>query len=192
MALIKIELDYPLEDGMSLTFKAPCDCTAITGLKVYYPQITEDEVTNVNATFSFKDTHLNVLNSLGNLFVTGATVKVVVDTVNNYAFIQNADTNGYLETQFNTKADKSIVITTTLLANGWSSDEPPVQTVTATGITMFSNAIAGLDMSATAEQIEAAGAATLQVTAQSEGTVTVAAINGAPTVDIPIQLMVVG
>ena len=192
MALIKIELDYPLEDGMSLTYKAPYDDTAVTGLKVYYPQITENEITNVNTTFSFKDTHLNVLNSLGNLFMAGATVKVVVDTVNKYAFIQNADTNGYLETKFNTKADKSIVITTTLLANGWSSDTPPVQTVTATGITMFSNAIAGLDMSATAEQIEAAGAATLQVTAQSEGTVTVAAINGAPTVDIPIQLMVVG
>lgn len=100
MALIKIELDYPLEDGMSLTFKAPCDCTAVTGVKVYYPNVTEDATTTVNKTFSFRDTHLNALTNLGNLFMTGATVKVVVDTENAYAFIQNADTNAYLENKF--------------------------------------------------------------------------------------------
>lgn len=99
MALIKIELDYPLEDGMSLTFKAPCDCTAVTGVKVYYPQITEDTSTTVSKSFSFRDAHLNALTSLGDLFVTGATVKIVVDTVNNYAFIQNADTNAYIESK---------------------------------------------------------------------------------------------
>lgn len=97
MALIKIELDYPLEDGMSLTFKAPCDCTAVTGLKVYYPEVTDTTVTTVNKTFEFRDTHLNSLIGVGNLFLTGATVKVVVDTANGYAFIQNADTNAYLE-----------------------------------------------------------------------------------------------
>ena len=97
MANIKIELDYPLEDGMSLTFKAPCDSTAVTGLKVYYPEVTESDSTTVNKTFSFRDAHLNALTTIGNLFVAGATVKVVVDTTNAYAFIQNADTNGYLE-----------------------------------------------------------------------------------------------
>ena len=97
MANIKIELDYPLEDGMSLTFKAPCDCTAVTGIKVYYPEITETTSTTTSKTFSFRDAHLNALTSLGNLFAEGATVKVVLDTVNSYAFIQNADTNGYLE-----------------------------------------------------------------------------------------------
>lgn len=97
MALIKIELDYPLEDGMSLTFKAPCDCTAVTGVKVYYPDVTENESTTTSKTFSFRDAHLNSLTGLGNLFESGATVKIVVDTVSNYAFIQNADTNQYLE-----------------------------------------------------------------------------------------------
>lgn len=100
MALIKIELDYPLEDGMSLTFKAPCDCTAITGVKVYYPQVTETTRVTTSMTFSFKDTHLNTLNSLGNLFSQGSTVKIVVDTINQYAFIQNSDTNAYLENKF--------------------------------------------------------------------------------------------
>lgn len=105
MANIKIELDYPLEDGMSLTFKAPCDCTEVTGLKVYYPEVTDTGSTTTNQTFSFRDAHLNVLTSLSNLFVSGATVKAVVDTTNGYAYIQNADTNGYLETKLSTKAD---------------------------------------------------------------------------------------
>lgn len=100
MALIRIDLDYPLEDGMSLTFTAPCDCTAVTGLKVYAPVINDDGVTNGNTTFVFKDAHLNTLTALGNLFMAGATVKVVVDTKNKYAFIQNADTNAYVERKF--------------------------------------------------------------------------------------------
>ena len=97
MANIKIELDYPLTDGMSLTFKAPCDNTAVTGLKVYYPEVGESGTTTTSKTFTFKDAHLNTISALGNLFSEGATVVVVVDTNNSYAFIQNADTNGYLE-----------------------------------------------------------------------------------------------
>ena len=101
MANIKIELDYPLEDGVTLTFKAPCDCTAVTGVKVYYPEITETASTIVSKIFTLKDTHLNDLAGLGNLFMSGSTVKIVVDVTNEYAFVQNADTNSYLESVLN-------------------------------------------------------------------------------------------
>ena len=101
MANIKVELNHPLIDGESVTFKAPCDSTAVTGLKIYYPNITENSSTVQNKTFTFKDGHGNNLTGIGNLFTTNAYVKVILDIVNNYAYIQNADTNGYLENKFN-------------------------------------------------------------------------------------------
>lgn len=104
MAYIKLTLDHPLVDGETVTFKAPCDCTAVTGLKIYYVALTESEETNVTKTFTFKDAHGNNLSSIGNLFTTGVYVKVVLDITNNYAYIQNADTNGYIESTFETKA----------------------------------------------------------------------------------------
>jgi len=85
MAVIRLTVDTPLVDGQSLTFKAPCDCTAVTGIKIG------------DTTFVFKDAHKNLLTGVGNLFVTGAYVKVVLDTTNNVAYIQNADTNEYIE-----------------------------------------------------------------------------------------------
>ncbi len=97
MAQIRIDLNEPLLDGMDIKFQAPCDCTAITGLIVYYPTATEAVASK---TFVFKDAHGNVLTGLGNLFVKGAYVKVIVDVTNGIAYLQNADTNGYLEAQF--------------------------------------------------------------------------------------------
>lgn len=102
MANIKLTLDHPLVDGENVTFKAPCDCTAVTGLKVYYTTLTEDSASTTSKTFTFKDAHLNDISSLGNLFVSGAYVKVILDTTNNYAYIQNADTNGYIEDKITT------------------------------------------------------------------------------------------
>lgn len=93
MAKIRIDLVEQLVDGHSVTFKAPCDCTAIDGLKVYYP--TENGVTS--DVFTLNDAHGNILTGLGNLFAKGAYVKVVLDTVNKAAYIQNANTNSYIE-----------------------------------------------------------------------------------------------
>ena len=102
MANIKVTLDYQINDGMSLTFKAPCDCTEVTGLIVYYPVITDDGSTTTSKTFTFKDAHNNNLTSIDNLFTTDAYVKVVLNINQNYAYIQNADTNSYLEGKFTT------------------------------------------------------------------------------------------
>lgn len=85
MAYIKINTKYPVYDGMPLTFEAPCDCTAVEGL-------------SVNSTnYVFKDAHGVSLAGLGNLFEAGAYVKVILDATNRFAYIQNADTNSYLE-----------------------------------------------------------------------------------------------
>lgn len=87
-------------DGEAITFKAPCDCTAVTGLKIYYPILTDSAATSTNKTFVFRDTNGNNLTGIEHLFTSGAYVKVILDITNNYAYIQNADTNKYLENKF--------------------------------------------------------------------------------------------
>ena len=95
MANIKIEQSYAIADGQPVTFVAPCDCTAITGLNVTYPGGSKE--------FTFKDAHGNDLTGIGNLFTAGAYVKAILDIVNGYAYLQNADTNAYLEAQLASK-----------------------------------------------------------------------------------------
>ena len=99
MANIRVDVDYTLIDGQPLTFKAPCGFGTVNGLKIYYP---EGETTS-SKVFTFRDTHGNTLTGT-NLFVEGTYVKVLLDTVNNYAYPQNADTNAYLEGRFDEKA----------------------------------------------------------------------------------------
>ena len=96
MSNIKIELGHPIIDGMPLSFRAPCNCSEVSGLKVTYP---EGDGT-ASAVFSFTDAHGNDLTGLGDLFAANAMVRVVLDTANAKAYIQNADTNAYLEGKF--------------------------------------------------------------------------------------------
>ena len=106
MAKLKIVLDHPLEDGMSVTVKTACDCTAVDGLRVAYPVISESGSTSTYADFTFKDVHGNDLSGVGNLFTANAYVKFVLDTTNNFAYPQNADTNAYLENRFESLGTK--------------------------------------------------------------------------------------
>lgn len=94
MANLRVDLNEPLLNGMDITFKAPCDCTAVTGLIVYAP---DNEGAVSSRTFTFKDAHGNALNGVGNLFETNALVKVMVDLDTSSAYLLNADTNKYLE-----------------------------------------------------------------------------------------------
>ena len=144
MAVIKLEIDYPIQDGSTITFKAPCDSTEVTGIKVYYPNITESEVTTVNKTFAFKDCHLNTVSSLGNLFTTGAYLKAILDVTNGYAFVQNQDTNGYLEAKINGLderiTDKILKTNLSVATSAWVSstaheDYPYQATISITGAT---------------------------------------------------------
>ncbi len=92
MANIKVVSDRPLFDGIAITFKAPCECSAVDGLTVTYH--------NISRSFSFRDAHGNDLTNIGNLFEENAYVKAVLDTENGYAYLQNADTNAYIEGAF--------------------------------------------------------------------------------------------
>ena len=96
MAKIRIDLNGALTDGQNVTFKAPCDCTEIDGFKVYY--ISNGE--RVSKNFTIKDSHGTDLKGIGNLFKQGAYVHAILDTVNGAAYLQNADTNSYLEERF--------------------------------------------------------------------------------------------
>lgn len=93
MADIRLDLSGSLTDGQIVTFKAPCDCTAIEGLKVYYI----NNGNRVSKKFKMKDSHGNDLANIGNLFAKGAYIQAILDTNNSFAYLQNADTNGYLE-----------------------------------------------------------------------------------------------
>lgn len=92
MAKIRIDTAFTIADGAEVSFTAPCDCTAIDGLIVYYP--------GGSKAFTFKDAHSNNLTGIGNLFKSGAIVKALLDVKNGHAYLQNADTNKYIEENF--------------------------------------------------------------------------------------------
>lgn len=121
MAKIKVTLDHPIQNGETITFKAPCDCTGATeGMTVYYPYA--DGSGKGNKTFKFADSHNNDVSSLGNLFAKDALVAVVVNTDNDRAHILNADTNKYVENSF---ACKKVAISFKAEGStGWSTVEP--------------------------------------------------------------------
>ena len=100
MANIKLELNHELQDGEVAVFKAPCACTEVEGIVVYYPALNEASAPVMQSKlFTFADTHGNVLTGLGNLFAEGAYVSVILNTTDGLAYIQNSATNAYLESK---------------------------------------------------------------------------------------------
>lgn len=99
MANIRVDVGQPIMDGSEIIFIAPCDYTNVTGLNVYYPD-PENSSEEKCMTFTFKDLHGYDLSMLDNVFLSGACVKVILNTTNKFANIQNADTNKYLEGRF--------------------------------------------------------------------------------------------
>ena len=97
MASIKVSVNFTIKDGSEITFKAPCNASEVTGFTVYYPNTNG---VKVSQSFLFKDAHGNNLADINNLFASGALVKVVLYVTNNDVYIQNADTNAYLEGKF--------------------------------------------------------------------------------------------
>lgn len=96
MSNIRIDLKEILTHGQTLTFKSPIDCSAVTGLIVYCPE-------GDPRVFQFADAHGNNVGSVS-LFASNVLVKVIIDMELNRAYVQNADTNAYLENKFRTKA----------------------------------------------------------------------------------------
>lgn len=100
MAHIRVDQAIPVFDGQPVTFKSPASCVGVEGLKVYYP---DGEGTAV-ATFALADAHGNNVGSI-DLFAANVLVKVILDTEKGMAFVQNADTNAYLEGRFKAMED---------------------------------------------------------------------------------------
>lgn len=89
MANIRIDLNHSVPLGFELTFKAPCDCNEVTGLKIYSP----DEIDGKE--YPFIDANGNDISSLNNLFKKDSMVQILIN--HDKAQIINGDTNGYLE-----------------------------------------------------------------------------------------------
>ena len=93
---IRVDLTTPIKDGTEVVFRSPVDCSKITGLIVYFTE-------NGNTTsqeFALADAHGNNVGDIDHLFAENVVVKVILDVAHSMAFVQNADTNAYLEGRF--------------------------------------------------------------------------------------------
>ena len=100
---IKVILDHFIENGSEIKFKSPVDCSAVSRLVIQYV----DHGETLSKRFAFADANGNDVGTLNNLFAAGSIVKVILDLSSDIdgegtavAFVQNADTNAYLEEHF--------------------------------------------------------------------------------------------
>ena len=100
MSNIRVDVDYALRDGLEMKFRSPVDCSQITGLIVYYPGEDGNITSKV---FALADAHGNNVGDIDHLFAEDVVVKVILDVTTSMAFVQNADTNAYLEAQLASK-----------------------------------------------------------------------------------------
>ena len=89
---IRVDLNTPIKDGTEVVFRSPVDCSQVTGLIVYYGEDSKE--------FAFADAHGNNVGDIDHLFTENVVVKVILDVTTSMAFVQNADTNAYLEGRF--------------------------------------------------------------------------------------------
>lgn len=94
---IRVDLTTRIKDGTEVVFRSPVDCSQVTGLKVYY--IGEDGLA-ASKEFVLADAHGNNVGDIDHLFAENVAVKVILDVTKGMAFVQNADTNAYLEGRF--------------------------------------------------------------------------------------------
>ena len=84
-------------------------------------------------------------------------------------------------------APPSQSITATLTAAGWADN---AQTLTVSGVTATSNGLLRIAQTATTEQFTAWGAALPRITAQAADSITVTIAGTVPTVDIPVEVII--
>ena len=100
---VRVDLNYPIKGGTEVVFRSPVDCSQVTGLKVYY--ISEDGI-GESKEFAFADAHGNNVGDVDHLFAENVVVKVILDVAMGMAYVQNADTNAYLEGKFKDTINK--------------------------------------------------------------------------------------
>ena len=98
---IRVDLENTIKDGTEVVFRSPVDCSQITGLIVYF----KENGNTASQEFALADAHGNNVGDIDHLFAENVVVKVILDVAHGMAFVQNADTNAYLEGRFGRKAD---------------------------------------------------------------------------------------
>ena len=89
---IRVDLNTNIADGSEVVFRSPADCSQVTGLVIYH--------NGGKTEFAFADAHGNNVGDIDHLFAENAVVKVILDVTAGMAFVQNADTNAYIERTF--------------------------------------------------------------------------------------------
>lgn len=89
---IRVDLNTAIADGTEVVFRSPADCSQVTGMVVYH--------NGGKTEFAFADAHGNNVGDIDHLFAENAVVKVILDVATSMAFVQNADTNAYIEGTF--------------------------------------------------------------------------------------------
>lgn len=98
-----------------------------------------------------------------------------------------------IDTALGEKANSSISVSTTLLANAWVGvDSPFTQNISVEGLGATQNGTISVAHSATAEQREMAREAMLSVVGQEAGQLTIAADGEMPDIDIPVYIILLG
>ena len=87
-------------------------------------------------------------------------------------------------------ATESTTVITTLSVSSWDADAK-TQTVSVAGVAAGTNGSLRIAQSATDEQFAAWGAAQPRVTAQANGSITVKLAGTVPTMDIPVEVLIV-
>ena len=124
MPKIRIDLEATVVNGQTVTFKSPANCSDITGLTIYYPEGD----TTTSKDFQFVDAHgVDVGSGTISLFAANALVKIVLDTDQGKAYVQNADTNAYLEGRFENLTP--IISTTDITAGSAASSGRPYHVI---------------------------------------------------------------
>lgn len=91
---ITVSVDFTVVDGSEIKFKSPVNCSQVTNLFVTCTNESKDY------NFNFVDANGNNIGVIDNVFAEGAVIKVILDVTSSKAFIQNADTNSYIENTF--------------------------------------------------------------------------------------------
>ena len=102
----------------------------------------------------------------------------------------NTSSGESVEAALNNKAGKSTGVSVTLSASYWDADAK-TQTVSVAGVTATANGSLRIAQSATDDQFTAWGAAQPRVTAQADGSITVKLAGTVPTIDIPVEVLIV-
>lgn len=91
------------------------------------------------------------------------------------------------------KANKSVAITTTLMASAWAGIEAPfTQELSITGLAAEQNGEISIAHNATPLQRDIARSALLAVTGQSDGKLMIVADGELPEQDIPVSIILFG